>query len=1030
VHPHLDRLNRCARRGFRLAWRAATWPVRKGRLPKRSDLRAWVQAVAKWYHDRWLARYTPPPVADPYQVWLANHPWNARAAEAARAALDRLPCRPLLSVVMPVYNPEPRWLEAAVASVRAQVYPDWELCIADDASTKRGTRELLQRLAADEPRIRLTFRPENGHISRATNSAAELATGEYLVFLDQDDELSPDCLLELAKAALDGPDVIYSDDDKIDPAGRRYAPQFKPDWSPELLLSYMYLSHAFALKRSLFEELGGLRTGFEGCQDYDLALRAGERAGRVAHVPQVLYHWRSLPTSTAASGRAKPAAFERGCRAVQEALARRGAPGTVTRPLWAVRGHLGVFQIDFPDDGPEVTVVIPTRNRVELLRRCVDSLLAKTSYRNFRVLVIDNDSDDPATLAYLAGLSGRCRVLRLSCPSGRFNYAWLNNRAVEACGSEFVLFLNNDTEVRRPEWLGQMVGFGRVPGVGAVGAKLLYPGGQVQHAGVVNGFQGGLPAPAFRLAPAGDNGYLSYAAVARNYGAVTAACLLARRDTFLAAGGFDEERFAVAYNDIDLCQRLVAAGLRCVFAPRAELTHYEGATRGFLDSPHERRAFRLAWGGRPDPYYSPHLSLDSERFDINTAGRPALPAPTRPVRVLLCGHNLNLEGAPLFHLEAAEALQRRGRVRFEVCSPFDGPLAERFRRAGIPVHVIESPLLEWTQDAYNRRTDALAGWMRQRGYDLAWCNTLLTFFAVDAAKRAGLPSVWSVHESVDWLTFFDQFGEQIPPLAFPTFAFPYRVVFMTNPTRRLFDELNTAHHFSTIPPVLRLGEVDQFAAILSPAEAKAEIGCPADRLAVTVLGTVCPRKGQLDFVRAAAELLRAGRRGVRFYVVGCRESELLTPYLDRMRAVAAEFPNDIELVPETDRPYAYLRASDVAVCSSYNESFPRVTQEALAFRLPLVTTPVYGIQEQVAHPVSALCYEPGDVPLLAAHLGRLMDGPAQRRRLGEAGRAALETLPPYEEAMDRYEELLLGAYLAGGPAAPEPAAKPREPLAA
>ncbi len=277
--------------------------------------------------------YQPPPETPPYQVWIENNRWNEQASRAAAHALQVLPAKPLFSLVMPVYNIEDCWLEKAVASVQAQVYPHWELCIADDASTTPNVRKLLRRLAAEDPRIKVRYLPRNGNISLASNAAAEIARGEYLVLLDQDDELTPDCLLELALAiAKDpSPDLVYSDEDKIDERGRRFAPQFKPDWSPELLLSYMYFGHAFCIRRALFEEVGGFREGFEGCQDYDLALRLAERTDRFAHVPKVLYHWRSLPGSTGSSGEAKPEAFERGIRAVQEALDRRRIPGRVSR---------------------------------------------------------------------------------------------------------------------------------------------------------------------------------------------------------------------------------------------------------------------------------------------------------------------------------------------------------------------------------------------------------------------------------------------------------------------------------------------------------------------------------------------------------------------------------------------------------------------------------------------------------------------------------------------------------------------------
>ncbi len=560
-------------------WRIMRWPFRHRRIPGRDDFDRFAWQI------RCLLR--PRRIIDRYDAWQTNNCWNERTEQIARRELAGLPRRPLLSVIMPVYNVEADLLERAVETVRKQVYPNWELCIADDASTTPHIAPLLQRLASEDCRIKMRRLDRNGHISRATNAAAELAHGEFLVFMDHDDELTLDCMLEIAKLVAADPacDMIYSDDDKIDLNGRRDAPQFKPDWSPELLLSYMYFSHVFAVRRDLFERVNGCRIGFEGCQDYDLALCAVDTARRIVHIPRILYHWRSTPGSTATSGAAKPESFIRGVRALQEALDRRGVAGVVSRLDFAVRGKLGIFQIDFPDTGPRVAIIIPTRNRLDLLRPCIESILAKTTYADYEIVVIDNESDDPATLKYLNQLSGRCRAIRLSCPGGKFNYAWLNNEAVRRVEADFVLFLNNDTEVRRPEWLSQMVGYVRIPGVGAVGARLLFPNGTVQHAGVIQADQDRLAGTVLKGLPAGDPGYLAYAMIARNCSAATAACLLVRHEAFDAVNGFDERQFAVAYNDVDLCLRLREMGLRTVYAPCAELTHFEARCAGTATIP-------------------------------------------------------------------------------------------------------------------------------------------------------------------------------------------------------------------------------------------------------------------------------------------------------------------------------------------------------------------------------------------------------------------------------------------------------------
>jgi GT2 family glycosyltransferase len=549
---------------------------------------------------------------------------------------------------MPTYNPPPEFLERAIQSVRDQVYEHWELCLADDASTDPEVERILNEWSERDPRIKVVFRRENGNVSRSTNVAAELASGEFLLLMDHDDELEPDALAEVAIYLAEHPDtdVLYTDDDKIDESGRRYHPQFKPEWSPELLLSYMYLSHLFVIRRALYWRVGGMRLGFEGAQDYDLALRATELTCAVGHVPKVLYHWRALPASTASSGAAKPNSFQAGQRAVQEALDRRGVQARVAHPSWAAAAACGIFTPLFADDGPRVAILVPTRDNAAVLRVCLETL-AKTSYANYEVVLIDNDSRDPETVRYLEQQPHR--VVRVGNPEGQFNFAAINNQAAAQVDAELLLFLNDDTEVLEPHWLSQMVGHLGVAGVGAVGARLLYPDQRVQHAGVVHGYWNGQVGHAFKGLAGRDSGYLSYAKVVRNCSAVTGACLLTRRETFLALGGFDERGFAVSYNDVDYCHRLRQRGLRIVYCPTAELVHREGASRGFVDNPAELANYLKKTGTLSDPYYNRNLSCDDEFFRV--ASRTGEPRRLGPIPTLACTHNLNWEGAPNSQLE-------------------------------------------------------------------------------------------------------------------------------------------------------------------------------------------------------------------------------------------------------------------------------------------------------------------------------------------------------------------------------------------
>ena len=994
--------------------RGRDWHTRNGRLPRIGELNTLIKrTVSEWQYRQFQgidalslpAGFVLPKQLDPYQSWIITNQSTERANERQRKRLSHtLGILPKISIVMPVYNPPQEFFELAVASLRNQSYENWELCIADDASSAPWLRPRLQELADDDKRIRICFREQNGNISLASNSAAELATGDFLLFFDQDDLLTIDALAEVALylAEHTTTDVLYSDDDKIDSDGKRFAPQFKPDWSPELLLSYMYFSHLFVVRRILFEAVNGFRQGFEGSQDYDLALRVTERARSIAHLPYVLYHWRVLPGSTAASGDAKPASFEAGRRAVAEALARRDVVANVFRPEWAIKGATGIFWHDFPDEGPSVSILIPTKNQKEILKRCIDSL-DKTSYRNFEMVVIDNGSDDQDTLEYLDSL--QCRVLKIQNPTEKFNYAYINNRAAEQVDSKYVLFLNNDTEARDSKWLSRMVGYAGLAGVGAVGARLLYPDGRIQHAGIVHGYYDGMAGPAFKLQPSWHHGYLSYGMVARNYSAVTAACLLTPRQFFLEHGGFDEKHFSVAYNDVDYCYRLVDSGFRCVYSPSSELYHHEGLSRGFKDDPSEVLAFRHKYSGRVDRYYNPNLSLHNEQFEIQPR-RLVKFEDERPIHALMCAFNLNLEGAPYSQYEMTVELARKGVIAPVVYSPIDGALRSLYESAGIEVIVQAHPLNGvFTADAYDLGVDKFSNWIRERNFEVVYGNTLQTFYAIDAARRCGLPSLWNVRESEPWQTYFNCLPSPLVPKALACFSFPYRIIFVAHATRSRFEPLNTGRNFCMIHNGLNMHRLEESRTKWGRAKAREELHLDGSEIAVLLLGTVCSRKGQKDIVEAMSLLSDDAIQKVRLFIVGDRPSS----YSAEMRAMASTLPEErskrIAIIAETDETALYYSAADIFVCTSRVESYPRVILEAMAYGLPIISTPVFGIVEQVRDGVNGEFYQEGNAMELADKIKSLVFDKVKRETYQMNSAIVLESLTGFEEMINQYAEL-------------------------
>ena len=573
----------------------------------------------------------PPPPPNSYGAWVAAYDTlTPEIADRIRQKLTRLQRRPLISVLMPVYNVPEKWLVRAIESVRRQLYDQWELCIADDASTQPHIRKVLERYQRKDPRIKVVQRETNGHISAASNSALALAHGEFIALLDHDDELRPHALacVALELDAHPEADLLYSDEDKIDENGHRYDQYFKPDWNPDLFLVQNYISHLGVYRTLLVREVGGFRGGYEGSQDWDLAMRVVERTApdRIRHIPKILYHWRSVPGSTAMLIGAKSYAVTAAEKVITEHFARVGVTATIS----PTRGSYWRVHYPLPDPAPRVTLIMPTRNRLNVLRPCVESVLEKTTYPNFEILIVDNDSDDPETLAYLGQLTTesapRVRVVRFP---GEFNFSALNNYAATQTNAPVLGLINNDLTVIDGGWLTEMVGHAVRPEIGCVGAKLYYPDDRLQHAGVILGI-GGVAAHAWQSHPRGAAGQAHRNLLQQNLSAVTAACLVIRREVFQAVGGFDE-KLKVAFNDVDFCLKVRAAGYRNLWTPYAELYHHESASRGAEDTLEKRDRFRgeveyitAKWGDAlvNDPAYNPNLTLTINDFTLALPPRP------------------------------------------------------------------------------------------------------------------------------------------------------------------------------------------------------------------------------------------------------------------------------------------------------------------------------------------------------------------------------------------------------------------------
>ncbi|MEM7592578.1 MAG: glycosyltransferase [Cyanobacteria bacterium P01_A01_bin.83] len=559
-----------------------------------------------------------------YQKWLENnYPRSAELTKLGEGSL-KLAYQPLISIIVPVYNPEENFLRQAIESVLAQVYSNWELCLADDCSTKPYVRSLLEEYAQQDSRIKITFRNENGHICHTSNSALSLATGEYIALLDHDDLLPPHALVRVVELLNKHPeaDFIYSDEDKVDEDNVHKDPFFKPDWCPDSFLARMYTCHLGVYRRSLVTEVGNFRVGFEGSQDYDLVLRVTEKTDQIYHIPDILYHWRIHQQSTAAAMGAKPYAANAAQKALSEALGRRGEPGKIK-----TRANLpGVYTVRYEIKEPKlVSIIIPTKDLADTLNVCLKSIFAKTTYSNYEVIVIDNGSTEAKTARcfefWQQKQPDRFKCYKYDIP---FNYSQINNYAVEQAKGEYLLFLNNDTEVITPDWLEGMVEQAQRPSIGAVGSLLLYPDDTIQHAGVVLGI-GGVGGHSHKHLHVSQPGYISQAASINNYSAVTAACLMCRREVFEEVGGF-EETLAIAFNDVDFCIKIATHGYRNIYLPHVKLYHYESKSRGYENTPAKQARFaqevnymRHKWSHicDRDPCYNPNLTKSREDYSLN-----------------------------------------------------------------------------------------------------------------------------------------------------------------------------------------------------------------------------------------------------------------------------------------------------------------------------------------------------------------------------------------------------------------------------
>ena len=570
--------------------------------------------------DRAKVKLTKQDTQNAYFYWRKKYEIKPEEIEAQRG--EHFSYEPQFSIVIPLFNTRPKFLKEMVDSIRNQTYSNWELCLADGTGEKSPLIPILKDYMAKDSRIRYEILTENKGISENTNAAIRMAGGDFIVLADHDDIMPANALYECAKALNEDPsiDVIYSDEDKVDMNGRKYfEPHFKSDFNIDLLCSMNYICHLFVVKKELVDQVGMLRSEFDGAQDHDFILRCCEEAKNIHHIPKILYHWRCHIDSTAAKPESKMYAFEAGKKAVEEHYKRIGVPAVVEHGQF-----YGMYRTKYQwKEQPLISILIPNKDHIEDLQKCMNSIEEKSTYKNYEFIIIENNSTEQETFDYYKEIEKKENVTVLYYKD-EFNYSKINNFGVEHANGEYLLLLNNDTEIINPDCLSEMLGYCMREDVGIVGARLYYEDDTIQHAGVVLGF-GGIAGHTFIGSSRYDNGYFSRIICAQDYSAVTAACMMTKKSLYRGVGGLTEE-FRVAFNDIDYCMKVRETGKLVVYNPAAELYHYESKSRGLEDTPEKVERFNSEvarfierWKKQleaGDPYYNPNLTLDKADFSL------------------------------------------------------------------------------------------------------------------------------------------------------------------------------------------------------------------------------------------------------------------------------------------------------------------------------------------------------------------------------------------------------------------------------
>ena len=945
---------------------------------------------------------TQPSTLDSYQAWIAANEPDADALKQQRTEAISFPYRPRISIITPVYNPQPAVLRETIDSVLAQTYEQWEWYLVDGNSDRPGVKEVLATYEKQESRIHVLFLETNQGIAGNSNQALKKIQGEFVALLDHDDLLAPNMLYEVVRLLNEQPDadIVYYDEDKISADGRtRNSPWFKPAaWSPDLLLSTNYLMHG-VIRRTLIDDVGSFNSVMDGAQDWDLALRCASRTKNIQHIPKVLYHWRQVEGSAARDANAKPWAFEAQARCIAAHLKRLG----VQEPR-VIFPSLGRVRVIWPVSYERVSIIIPTRDKPDLLRACITTIREKTTYPNYEIILVDTGSTQEETHTYYQELEADKRIRIIDCP-GAFNFSASNNLGARYASGSLLLFLNNDTEVLEVDWLDELVGWAERPAVGVVGCKLIRPDKTIQHAGLIMGVEGhgshifdGLLEDHY--GPFGSSEWY------RNYQAVTGACMMMRRDVFEAVGGFDDV-YQVGFSDIAICLSARQQGYRVVYTPFARLLHHEGGTRGFDVPPADvLRAYfhMLPLVQDGDSFFSPNLSYAHRQPTIVRPEETARKDRLRSIlelfdlvqpnarftadnmlvalsdeasveehrvphdtsldkRILLVSHDLSLSGAPLILSMLAKYLVAHG-YSVTVLSPNEGPLYEHYMREHIEV-ILEPAVID----------DARVTFSLLKEYGVVIVNTIVAWRSVHAARAYPRPCIWWIHESSYGQQFMRTHEHVLAALQAAN-----KVVFPSRATADLYARFGSKDHFVPIHTGLDLAVFDDHLNTFAREE---------DRFVVVCVASIEPRKGQDILLRSLGELPEDLWQRLDVYLVG---RILDWEFHKELQKLVRLYPN-VHIVGEVahQRVTSYIRSADVFVLPSRDEALPISLLEAMSYGKAVIASSAGGTAEVVLHGEHGLIFEVGNYVELSQQLLRLSQNAELMHELARNARSRFES---------------------------------------